>query len=280
MKETSLESKKERRYETREDVGAIKRYIRREVSWSTIRKPLSLLLALLIWHLLTTYKLPLFTQVPKPIEVFKEAINYVPTTTFWTHVLYSNKRVLYGFLIAMATGIPLGLMMGYKRIFNEWTFSVFEMLRPIPPIAWLPLSVIMFPTPEMSVIYLIFIGAFFPIVLNTVLGVVTIEENYRRSALSLGASPKDIFRHVILPGATPSIFTGMLIGAGMTWDMVVAAEMVAGGYGLGYMTWDAYVVIVYPRIIFGMISIGLCGFALSGLVRFIGSKIMPWRQLF
>ena len=280
MKETGSEMKKERSYETREDVSTAKRYIRREISWSTVRKPLSLLLALIAWHLLTTYRVPLFTQVPKPIEVMKDAISFIPTTAYWTNVLYSNQRVLTGFFIALIIGVPLGLMMGYKKIFNEWTFPVFEILRPIPPIAWLPLSVIMFPTPEMSVIYLIFIGAFFPIVLNTVLGVLTIEENYRRSALSLGASPRDIFRHIILPAATPSIFTGMLIGAGMTWDMVVAAEMVAGGYGLGYMTWDAYVVINYPRIIFGMISIGLCGFLLSSVVRFIGSKIMPWRRLF
>lgn len=280
MKKTDSEINKERLYETREDVGAIRRYIRREISWSSIRKPLSLLLALLIWYLLTTFQVPFFTQVPKPSEVITEAVGSVPTTMFWTHVMFSNKRVLYGFFIALIIGVPLGLMMGYKKLFNEWIFPVFEILRPIPPIAWLPLSVIMFPTPEMSVIYLIFIGAFFPIVMNTVLGVVTIEENYRRAALSLGASQRDIFRHVILPGATPSIFTGMLLGAGMTWDMVVAAEMVAGGYGLGYMTWDAYVVINYPRIIFGMISIGLCGYALSSLVKFIGSKIMPWRRLF
>lgn len=280
MKKTGSEIKKERLYETREDVGAIRRYIKREISWSSVRKPLSLLLALLVWYLLTTFQVPFFTQVPKPSEVITEAVNTVPTTMFWTHVMFSNKRVLSGFFIALIIGVPLGLMMGYKKLFNEWVFPVFEIMRPIPPIAWLPLSVIMFPTPEMSVIYLIFIGAFFPIVMNTVLGVVTIEENYRRAALSLGASQRDIFRHVILPGATPSIFTGMLLGAGMTWDMVVAAEMVAGGYGLGYMTWDAYVVINYPRIIFGMISIGLCGYALSSLVKFIGSKIMPWRRLF
>ncbi|MBT9167084.1 MAG: Bicarbonate transport system permease protein CmpB [Syntrophomonadaceae bacterium] len=269
-----------RSYETREDVGAIKRFIRREISWSTVRIPLSLLLAVVLWHLLTTFQAPVFRHIPKPMEVLNEAINYVPTAKFWTNVLHSNKRVLSGLLAAMAIGIPLGLAMGYRRAFNEYTFAVFEVVRPIPPIAWLPLSVLMFPTPEMSITYLVFLGAFFPITLNTLLGVAAVEENYRRAALSLGATPRDVFRHVILPGATPSIFAGVLIGAGMTWDMVIAAEMIAGGYGLGYMTWDAYVILQFPRIIFGMISIGLCGLALSTLVRFIGSKIMPWRQSF
>jgi len=275
-----METKKEHSFETREDVGALTRYFKREFSWSTVRKPLSLVIAVFIWHLLTTYEAPFFEQVPKPLEVFKDAIKFVPTETYWTHVIYSNTRVLSGFIIAIATGVSLGLLMGYRKVFQDWTFPVFEVLRPVPPIAWLPISVIMFPTPEMSVTYLVFIGAFFPIVLNTLLGVITVGENYTRAALSLGASRGYIFRRIILPGATPSIFVGMLVGAGMTWEMVVAAEMIAGGYGLGYMTWDAYVVIAYPRIILGMISIGICGAILSGIVRLIGSRIMPWRQLF
>jgi len=280
MKKINTGNKKEHAYETREDVGAITRYIRRKISWGTFRQPLSILLMLIVWHLLTTYEAPLFKQVPKPLEVLNTAISSVPTEAYWIHVLYSNKRVLSGFVIAIATGVSLGLLMGYRTLFQNWTFPCFEVLRPIPPIAWLPISVIMFPTPEMSVTYLVFIGAFFPIVLNTLLGAVTVGENYKRAAMSLGATPKYIFRRIILPGATPSIFVGMMVGAGMTWEMVVAAEMIAGGLGLGYMTWDAYVVIAYPKIILGMISIGICGAILSGVVRLIGNKIMPWRQLF
>jgi len=245
-----------------------------------VRIPLSLILAVFLWHIFTNYKLLIFKQVPTPLEVLHEALEYLLTQRYWKHVLATNLRVFSGFLAACITGVPLGLAMGYKKVFNEYTFPIFEILRPCPPIAWLPISVIMFPTIESSVVFLVFIGAFFPVVMNTYLGVITIPVNYRFAALSLGATPKDIFRKVILPGATPSIFTGMAVGMGMTWEMVVAAEMVAGGYGLGYMTWEAYMFIRYPRIILGMISLGVCGYLYSGAVRALGDQIMPWRRLF
>lgn len=269
-----------RAYKTKEDVGFLKRFLVRHVSWSTVRVPLSLIIAVFVWHLVTTYKLLIFAQVPTPLSVLKEAIHFVPTQKYWEHTLATNVRVFSGFLAACLTGIALGLAMGYKRVFNEFAFPVFEILRPCPPIAWLPISVIMFPNIEMSVIFLVYIGAFFPIVMNTYLGVITIPVNYRFAALSLGFAPKDIFRKIILPGATPSIFTGMAVGMGMTWEMVVAAEMVAGGYGLGYMTWEAYMFIAYPRIILGMLSLGVCGYVYSAAVRALGDKIMPWRRLF
>jgi len=280
LQDKVMEKPQSRGYQTREDVGALRKYIRRELSWSTVRQPLSILIAVFIWHLLTEFDAPLFKQVPTPIEVGKEANRYVFTQVFGLHSYWSNIRVLIGFVIAGVLGIPFGLAMGYKRVFNEYTFPLFEVLRPIPPLAWLPLSVIMFPTSEMSIVYLVFLGAFFPIVLNTLLGVLAVGETYRWAALSLGASPRDIFRHVILPAATPAVFTGMQIATGMCWIMVVASEMVAGGYGLGYMTWEAYVTVTYPRIVLGMITIGLSGFILSALVRYIGVKFMPWRQLF
>lgn len=267
-------------YQTKEDVGFVRRYIKRNVSWSFVRVPLSPIITVFIWHVLSTYKILMFAEVPTPLSVLNEAIFYVPHELYWKHVLASNLRVVAGFLVACITGIPLGLAMGYKRVFNEYTFPVFEILRPCPPIAWLPISVIMFPTIEMSVVFLVYIGAFFPIVMNTYSGVITIPVNYRYAALSLGAPPRDVFRKIILPGATPSIITGMAVGMGMTWEMVVAAEMVAGGLGLGYMTWEAFMFIKYPRIILGMISLGLCGYIYCTTIRAVGDKAMPWRRLF
>lgn len=267
-------------YKTREDVGFVRKFFIRHVSWSTLRVPLSLIITIFVWHILTKNKLFIFKQVPTPLEVFKEAVFYVPSKKYWQHIFATNLRVFSGFVAACITGVPLGLGMGYKKVFHQFTFPVFEILRPCPPIAWLPISVIMFPTIETSVIFLVYIGAFFPIVMNTYLGVISIPVNYRFAALSLGAHPRDIFRKVILPGATPSIFTGMAVGMGMTWEMVVAAEMVAGGFGLGYMTWEAYMFIRYPRIILGMVSLGVCGYIFSACVRALGDKVMPWRRLF
>lgn len=270
----------ERTYQTRDDVGWFKRFKARNISWSTVRIPLSLIIAISLWHVFSTYKILIFAQVPTPLEVLHEAIEYVPTEKYGYNVLATNARVAAGFVVACLLGIPLGLAMGYKKVFQEYTFPVFEILRPCPPIAWLPISVIMFPTIESSVIFLVFIGAFFPVVMNTYHGVITIPVSYRYAGLSLGAKPRDIFRKIILPGAMPSIFTGCAVGMGMTWEMVVAAEMVAGGYGLGYMTWEAYMFIRYPRIILGMISLGVCGYIYSSAVRALGDKVMPWRRLF
>ena len=273
-------SKAERTYQTREDVTVFKRLVARHVSWSYVRVPLSPVLAVFVWHVLSHYQLLIFKEVPTPLSVLQEAIFFVPGEVYWKHLLATNLRVISGFIVAAVTGISLGLGMGYKKTFNEYAFPVFEVLRPCPPIAWLPISAIMFPSIEMSVVFLVFIGAFFPIVMNTYLGVTTIPVNYRFSALSLGASPGTVFRKVILPGALPSIFTGMAVGMGMTWEMTVAAEMVAGGFGLGYMTWEAFMFIRYPRIVLGMVSLGLCGYIYTTAIRAVGDNVMPWRRLF
>ncbi len=247
---------------------------------SNLRKILSLVGIVILWHIWTTYQIPPLSRVPTPYSVFLEAVKYVPTPTFANNVLFSMGRVFVGFTAACALGIPLGLLMGWRRYVKSFIFPTFETLRPIPIISWIPLSVIMFPTTEQSIVFLVFLGAFYPIVLNTLLGVENIPSYYINGALSLGASRKHILWHVILPGALPSIFTGMTVGMGLTWVMVVAAEMVAGGYGLGYMTWESYILITYPRIILGMFAIGASGYLFSTIVRIIGSHVMPWRKLF
>jgi len=247
---------------------------------SNLRKILSLVVIVFLWHIFSRYKIPPLQLVPTPNEVLLEAIKYVPTFTFMRNVMFSMGRVFVGFVAACALGIPLGIFMGWKRHVRNVVFPTFEMIRPIPIISWIPLSVIMFPLTELSIIFLVFLGAFFPIVLNTMLGVEGVPKHYINGALSLGSKPKDVFWHVILPGALPSIFTGMTVGMGLTWVMVVAAEMVAGGFGLGYMTWESYILITYPRIILGMFAIGASGYLFSTIVRMIGTQVMPWRKLF
>jgi len=257
-----------------------RRTVRGIVNFSNLRKILSLVGVVILWHIWTTYHIPPLTQVPTPFSVLLEAVTYVPTRTFFNNVVFSMGRVFVGFTAACVIGIPFGLWMGWNRVVKSFAFPVFETLRPIPVIAWIPLSVIMFPKTEQSIVFLVFLGAVYPIVKNTLLGVEAVPSYYVNGALSLGSSPRDVLRNVILPGALPSIFTGMTVGMGLTWVMVVAAEMVAGGYGLGYMTWESYILITYPRIILGMISIGVFGYLFSTVVRIIGSYLMPWRKLF
>ena len=257
-----------------------RRSARGAFNFSNLRRILSLFIIVFLWHVVTAYKIPPFTRVPTPAEVWKDAVNFIPTMHCFKCVIFSMGRIYLGFMIACITGVPLGLFMGWNRIFKNFTFPVFECLRPIPVISWIPLSVIMFPQTEHSIVFLVFLGAFYPIVLNTLLGVESLRSDYIQGALSLGSKPRHIFFDIILPGALPSIFTGMTVGMGLAWVMVVAAEMVAGGYGLGYMTWESYILIDYPRIILGMLIIGACGYLSSTAIRYFATKAMPWRSLF
>lgn len=271
---------------------------------TTLQKAIGIVGFFVLWYVLSALQAPFIGSLPTPVEVAEAFAHQLGLTgtpiplprgsglppvitdmfpgmpKYYLSVGISLFRVFLGFLIAAVVGVPLGLMMGWSRTFNELTFPVFETLRPIPPIAWIPMSIILFPTTEQSVAFITFIGAFFCIVVNTILGVQTIDPNLKRAALSLGAQPKDIFRYVVVPGATPAILTGMAIGIGITWEVVVAAEMIAGGIGMGYMTWSAYIGGVFSVIIVGMISIGLAGYFSSGLLRYIGGIMTPWRRLF
>ena len=134
-----------------------------------------------------------------------------------------------------------------------------EILRPIPAVAWIPLAILMWPTEESSIIYITFLGALFPIVLNTVHGVEQTPAVLVRAAQSLGASPLHIFWHVVMPAALPSIATGLAIGMGVSWFSLLAGEIISGQYGIGYFTWNAYSLINYPDIIVGMLMIGALG---------------------
>jgi NitT/TauT family transport system permease protein len=176
--------------------------------------------------------------------------------------------------------VPLGLAMGWNKKIRWLAFPLFEILRPIPVIAWIPIAVIMFQTTEFSIWWLIFLGAFFPIGLNTMHGTSSVPLEQVRAAQSLGASKKDLLFKVILPSASPAIYTGMTISMGLTWVILVAAEMVAGGFGIGYMTWEAYILVTYPRIVLGMLTIGACGWLFSAMIRKIADVAMPWRKIF
>jgi NitT/TauT family transport system permease protein len=158
-------------------------------------------------------------------------------------------------------------------------------LRPIPPLAWVPASLIFWPTNEMSIAFVTFLGAFFTIVINVLGGARTIDVRYLRAAQSMGANNWHLFWRIILPGILPSIFTGAAVGMGITWEVVVAAEMISGGGtqgggGLGFFIWNSYMGGSMPQIVVGMISIGIAGYLSSSVIRMIGHRAMPWRHLF
>src|SRR6266568_4135483 len=202
------------------------------------------------------FSFPWVSQVPAPSAVLQAMFRLVQEPSFWNSTFLSTLRVFEGFFAAMLIGIPLGLAMAVSRTFFGISFPVFEVLRPIPPLAWVPASIIFWPTNEMSIAFVTFLGAFFTIVINVLGGARTIDVRYLRAVQSMGASQWDLFWRIILPGTLPSIFTGAAVGMGITWEVVVAAEMISGGGtqgggGLGFFIWNSYMGGSLPQIVVG-----------------------------
>ncbi len=237
------------------------------------------------WYLaVEVWKLPRFREMPGLTSVVKEWLSPSPTyglsiysAEYYQHIAMSVWRVAQAFFLATALGVPVGLLLGWSRRFKEYVFPVFETLRPIPILAWVPLAIVMFIATESAVVYLAFLSSFFATALNTMLGVQSIDESYVRAANCLGASRWQVFRHVVVPGALPFIFTGLQISIGVSWFSLVAAEMVSGQYGLGYIIWTSYVMVRYPTIVIGMVTLGLVGYTTSAMVRIAGDYLMEWR---
>lgn len=244
------------------------------------RQVLALGLFFLAWHLLTAYEVTLyarFSNVPGPLAVLAEIQKLVTMPVFYTHILTSLERIYLGFSIAAGLGIVCGLLIGWYRPVADMLYPILELLRPIPAVAWVPLAIMLWPTERSSIVYITGLGAFFPIVLNTIHGVEGIDKMLVRAATSLGATRWAIFRDVVFPGAMPSIVTGLSVGMGVSWICLISAEMVAGQYGIGYYTWVAYGIVKYPSIVVGMLTIGVLGMASSAMVYAVGHKLMPWR---
>lgn len=230
------------------------------------------------------WQLPRFVDMPGPTEVFTEWFSEDPyyglsvyTPEYYKHIGISLRRIAFAFFLATGLGVPLGLFLGWSKTFREFIFPLFEVLRPIPVLAWVPLAIIIFSGSETPVIFLTFLASFFATTLNTMLGVESIDESYSRAAYCLGASRWQTFVHVVIPGAMPYIFTGLQISIGVAWFSLVAGEMVSGQYGLGYVINTAYMMIEYPKIIIGMITLGVVGYITSAMVRMMGDYLMQWR---
>lgn len=251
----------------------------RQFDAQVFRRVLSLFLFFGIWQLLCLNRFNFFINfenVPSPLEVAGVTVKFV-TGNPMKHVQASAIRVLSGFTIAAVLGISLGILIGWFKKIEDLIFLPLELLRPIPAVAWIPLAILMFPNSESGMIYLTFIGAFFPILISTIRGVESTDLLLLRVGQCLGAKQWHIFKDIVVPGAMPSIASGLVIGMGNSWFCLVTAEILAGRYGVGYITWESYVTSNYPPIVMGMLLIGLMGAFSAYAVDRLTCMLMPWR---
>lgn len=240
----------------------------------------ALVAGILFWHWATAINLVAyinFENVPSPAKVFFAFIDHLQTQVFYIHVGVSMRRILISYCLAVIVGVVLGLLMGRSAFVRAFIMPYIEIVRPIPAVAWIPLAILMWPTEEASIIYITYLGALFPIVINTMHGVEQTPEVLVRAAKSLGASPLNIFWHIVLPAALPSISAGLAIGMGVSWFSLLAGEIISGQYGIGYFTWNAYSLINYQDIVVGMLVIGFLGTLSTLVVKLITKPFLSWQ---
>ena len=233
-------------------------------------------LVALWWLVVVTSQSIIF---PTPWQVVTGAIELIQDGTLWGHIGASLFRVGTGFMLAVIFAVPLGLWMGWVRGAFRTLNPIFQMLRPISPIAWIPIAILWFGIGDASPSYLIFISSLFPMIVQTTVGVHTIEQRYLWAADNFGVSRYTLFSRVVIPAALPQIIVGMRIGLGVAWLVVVAAEMIALRSGLGYLIIDSRNAgNRYDLVIAGMIIIGLIGLLLDdGMRRLERLKWVRWR---
>jgi NitT/TauT family transport system permease protein len=241
--------------------------------------PAVLLIAALVatWHVAVLQSASLI--FPSPAQVLAGTLELSRNGTLWQHIWASLLRVTVGFLLAVLVAVPTGLWMGRVDVVYRTLNPLFQILRPISPIAWIPLDILWFGVGDVAPVFLIFLAAVFPMIVQTANGVHTIEQRYIHAAMNFGVSRRKLFRQVIVPAALPDIVVGMRIGLGVAWLVVVAAEMIVRNSGLGYLIIDARNAgNRYDLVLAGMVIIGLIGLLLDAAMRRLESlDSVRWR---
>ncbi len=257
----------------------------RRVAWSSLLLGSAGFAAFIaIWTLLVHFEVWRFAKLPDVFSIVAEWTSRNPvfgvsifTSTYYADIWASTLRVASAFALATALGVPLGILLGWNRTARDFVFPLLEIIRPIPPLAWVPLAILVLSAQGAAMIFLTFLAAFFVTVLNTMLGVASIDEAYIRAAYCLGSNRRDVLLNVIVPGALPYIFTGLQIAMGVAWFSLVAGEMIAGEAGLGYLILNAYTQLQTVTVVIGMITLGCVGYVSSAIVRRIGTGLMAWQ---
>jgi nitrate/nitrite transport system permease protein len=245
---------------------------------------IAIAIILVLWQI---YSATPDANLPGPIKTVSETWKYIANPffdnggtdkgLFW-QIFASLKRVTIGYLLAAVVGIALGVLIGVSTLMFQALDPIFQVLRTVPPLAWLPLSLAALQKAEPSAIFVIFITAIWPIIINTAVGVQQIPQDYNNVARVLRLSRQKYFFKILLPAAVPYIFSGLKIGIGLAWLAIVAAEMLIGGVGIGFFIWDAWNSSRISEIILAIIYVGLVGLLLDRLVGYVGKLVVPEEQ--
>jgi NitT/TauT family transport system permease protein len=186
------------------------------------------------------------------------------------------QRILLGFLLAAVVGVILGIAIGRSEVVRKTLRPSIEIVRPIPAIALVPLTILLFPSSEQGIVFITFFAAFFPVVVSTIHAVNSMPKVWEEAARTMGASRWTVLRKVTFPAALPGIFSGLSVAMGVAWICVVSAEMISGQFGIGYYTWQSYGLLDYPGVIVGMLSIGALGLITAWVVELLGRRVNHW----
>jgi ABC-type nitrate/sulfonate/bicarbonate transport system permease component len=235
---------------------------------------------LVVWQLISKIWLPsidpyMAVLMPAPSTIVVTVAGMIASGELFYNLAASLKREAMAFIFA-ASAIPLGIVMGWWRLAYDQINPIMEILRPIPPLAWIPLSILWFGIGDEQNEFIIFLGIFFPILINTIVGVKNIDPILVRAARSLGASERRLLARIVFVGALPQIITGVRIGLGVGWMALVAAELVGASSGLGFLINDARSMLRTDTIIVGMLTIGIIGLLIDTAILALGRRLLPW----
>lgn len=249
-----------------------------------LRPIVAILFFLTLWQVICSSP---DANLPSPIQVVQDTSEFILNPffdyggtdkgLFW-QILASLQRVAIGYSLAAIVGIGLGILIGSNQFIYDAVDPIFQVLRTIPPLAWLPIALAAFQEANPSAIFVIFITAIWPIIINTTVGVQQIPQDYKNVAKVLRLSGTKYFWEIMFPASVPYIFTGLRIGIGLSWLAIVAAEMLVGGVGIGFFIWDSYNSSRLSEIILALVYVGIVGLLLDRLIAFIASMVVPSEQ--
>lgn len=243
-----------------------------------LKKIIPFLFLVLIWQLLISYELANELILPSPTTVWHAFVRAFTVGELYIDIAQSVHRVLVGFLSAAFLGVLIGLWAGYSKCIAFFVTPLCELLRPIPPIAWIPIAILWFGLGNAPAYFIVFVGSFFPIFINTFLGVKTLRLNYINVARNFGASSPCIFSDVVIPGSAAHIMRGLRIGLGLAWTSVISAELVGAQNGLGYMIQMNRIMLKTQNVIVGMITIGIIGLIMNYGMALLERKLTFWNR--